>query len=159
MMASEQKADKFFQEVPFQIALPKPIGSGELNMIMKSAGIELFYDVYAKRRGDKGASWQSETFANVDTLLYGERSDAQEGCDALLLSYPLATIDASYIPKFARLAAELSSSFGVPISYEGKAVDESGIVEILCQKATKLMQEWGEEPGSKTLRILIESSI
>jgi hypothetical protein len=144
--------------VQFHIALSDALTAGALNVAMKSLGFRLHYDVYAKARDDKGSAWQSENYASVDTLLSGRRSDAQDGCDRLAVSYPLATIDSAFIPKFAGLVASLAAALKGHLEYNGQVVSTEQIIDILSQHATALMQEWGEEPGSKELRVLIETN-
>jgi len=156
-MAYNAQDDSFHQEVQFRIVLSEPVAAGALNVAMKSVGMRLYYDVYAKPREKRGSVWQSETYANVDTFLNGVRSDAQEGSDLLVVSYPLATIDAAFIPKFADLLASLSDVLGGHMEHEGRIINPEGIDQILSEHATALMEEWGEEPGSKALRVLIET--
>ena len=150
--------DCFRQEVPFQILLRQPLAAGSLNVVMKTVGMQLFYDTYAMPREGDGIPWQSDTYANVDTFLGGQRSDAQDGCDRLVVSYPLATIDARYIPKFAELLEKLSAATQGELEYEGQTVTGSQVEQVLRRQATLLMEEWGEEPGSKELRVLIETN-
>ncbi len=150
--------DPFHQEVNFLVRMAAPITAGQLNSTVRALGMRLYYDVYAMPRADRPESWQSETYLNLDTYLEGERSDAQDGADSLVASYPLATLEASYIPKFATLLARLASAVNGRIEHHGDIVDEPGVIEILHRHTSQLMESWGEEPGSKAIRILIESN-
>lgn len=157
-MAYDPKVDPFHQEVSFQVIPSKRLNAGELNAAMKSVGMDLYYDVYAMPRDGEVAEWQSETYANVDLYLGGKSADAQEGCDLIVVSYPLATIDSSYISRFGELIVAVSGAVCGRIEYDGKPMGRDAVIDVLTQCATDVMENWGEEPGSKELRVLIETS-
>lgn len=156
-MRHDWKADPFRQEVPFDVVPSRVLSAGELNTSFKSLGMKLFYDVYAMLRDDEVPNWQSDAYASVDLYLHGESVDAQDGCDRIVVSYPLATIDSCYVPRFADLLASLAIAVDGKIVHDGEAVGRDQVVAVLNRWASDLMENWGEEPGSRNLRIIIET--
>ena len=58
--------------------------------------------------------------------------------------------------KFADAAVSLASKFDASLLFDGKAIDRNALLAHCEGLATELMNEWGEEPGSENLRVLIE---
>ncbi|MCG7928912.1 MAG: hypothetical protein N0E44_02535 [Candidatus Thiodiazotropha lotti] len=150
--------DPFHQIVSVFVVLGKQYSSGEINRIMKESGATLHYDVYGFERAEKGPVWQSESYIYVALFCDGNEVDAQESVDKIELQYPMATIGSEYISKFADTVVNLSSQFDVDLILDGKPIDKSELIAHCENLATELMREWGEEPGSETLRILIEQN-
>ena len=148
--------DLFHQEKKISLKFERTVESGELNRVLRSLGFKLFYDVYGMERKDKSEDWQSETYMDIETLYSGELVDAQDNCNELFLVYPLATIDSSFIELFANLTGEIKNKLGGKLTFEGKEVSPNDIVDIFTGYVTELMNEWGEEPGSMSLSIMIE---
>jgi len=149
--------DPFHQMISVELKLEKQYSSGEVNRIMKEAGATLYYDVYGFERPEKGPVWQSESYIYVTLFFNSKEVDAQECANKIKLQYPMATIGSEYISKFANTVALLSSHFDVPITLDGKHTDKNGLIYYCENVVTELMNEWGEEPGSEALRMLIET--
>ncbi|KZM42190.1 hypothetical protein OA92_13410 [Marinomonas sp. SBI22] len=149
--------DPFHQSVSVFIDFDKTYSSGQLNRKLKELGATLYYDVYSFKRKDKGPIWQSESLIYVVTFYDDKEVDAQDSSNRLELKYPLATLGADQITMFAKVAGNVADSFGVKPLLDGLEVTEGEIIQHCEDLVTDLMEQWGEEPGSKTLRIFIES--
>ncbi|UWQ03520.1 hypothetical protein K3X44_15485 (plasmid) [Aliiroseovarius crassostreae] len=152
------KKDPFHQEIEVSIRLSARQEPGTLNRILKSLGAILHYDVYSFPRSSPGPNWQSENLASVYLFCDGKEVDAQEKVDQIQLRYPLATIGAEHVNSFASLVAKLSNAPQAEATLDGRVVDADGIVQHCDGLASDLMEQWGEEPGSKSLRVLIEEN-
>jgi len=152
------KNDPFHQTLALKISFNRTYQSGELNRILKKLGATLYYDVYAFDRNDKAPNWQSESYADITTFFEEQEVDAQENSDSLEISYPLATIGTEYIPVFAELVEKIATVFHSSPELNGNRITIPMLIEHCDTLSTDLLQTWGEEPGSKNLRILIETS-
>ncbi len=152
------KEDPFHQMIDVKIIFKKPFQAGKLNRLLKGLGAKLHYDVYSFERSDEIPIWQSESFVYVSLFYEGAEVDAQDTSDSMELSYPLATIGTEYIVKFAEVMEQVSKELEGQSLLNGVAINKEGFIAHCDELATELMQEWGEEPGSETLRILIESN-
>lgn len=149
---------EFYEEVAVTLALAEAVSAGRLNRILRDLGATLYYDVYSFDRPDKHPRWQSEAFASVDLTLNGERADAQDGADTIRVSYPLATVPSTFIGPYVELVYTLADRLdGVPVHYDGRPITAPELTVELERMVTELMTEWGEEPGSQTLVMMIES--
>lgn len=149
--------DPFHQTVSVFINLDKSYTSGQLNRKLKELGAKLHYDVYSFEREDKGPIWQSESLIYMVTYSDDNEVDSQESSNRLELQYPLATLGTEHISKFAKIVGKISDAFGVRPTLNGTKTTEVEIVEHCDSLVTDLMETWGEEPGSETLRMIIES--
>lgn len=153
-------SDKYFQQVSITLKLNKEISGGTLNRVIKSYGAKLSYNVYAFERLDSFPNWQSECFAYVKLEKSGNEVDAQEGCDSIILNYPMATIDSSNISVFSNLVIDLSKALDAEVFSDlGLIESKISLVDYLDSVSSKLMSETGEEPGSEILRMMIEGVI
>lgn len=149
--------DEFHQCVSVVVELPRVYSSGEANRVLKSIGATLNYDVYSFYRKENGPAWQSEIIVQLKLFCSGKPVGAQEPIDRIELEYPLATLDSCYINEFANLVDKISSEFEGDAALYGKKVTGNEVI-VHCDKlSSDLMESWGEEPGSKNLRIIIES--
>lgn len=150
--------DQFYQLVSVMIPFGVRHSPGKINRIFKSLGATLHYDVYGFNRLEKGPIWQSESYVYTTLFLEGIEVDAQEESDSVELQYPLATIGSEYIEKFAELVERVAAAFDSEALLDGKPTNKKSIISWCENLTSNLMDEWGEEPGSQTLRMLIESS-
>lgn len=152
--------DDFCEEIAVELRLGRLVPPGELNRQFKTAGFKLYYDVYAMPRPDPSPhpKWQSEHSVDVELSVGTEEVDAQEFCDTIRLAYPLATIDSSLIDHFLETVAEVRSRLGGELWRDGEKITLSELSECLTDAVSKLLTEWGEEPGSKDLRVMIMNS-
>lgn len=149
--------DPFFQSVSVSIPFEQEYSAGKVNRILKSLGATLYYDVYSFDRSEKGPIWQSESFAYTDLFCKGVRVDAQETSDCLELIFPLATIGSEYIGKFTELVEKCAEAFQATPLYKGEVTSKERLLSVCDNFVSRLMAEWGEEPGSESLRIMIET--
>ncbi|MBY6111824.1 hypothetical protein KUV74_15630 [Halomonas sp. DP1Y21-3] len=149
--------DEFHQTVSVIIDLPRVYSPGESNRILKTAGANLNYDTYSFYRKEKAPAWQSETIIQLKLFLSGKLVDAQDPIDKIELEYPLATLDSKYIGQFGALVDEISNIFGDASTLCGNKVSGKDVIAHCDKLSSELMESWGEEPGSKHLRIMIES--
>jgi len=152
--------DSFHEEVAVELRLDTTLSAGALNRALRGLGFKLDYDVYSMSRPDEGAHpvWQSECLVEVELLRGGEPVDAQDGCDTLRLVYPLATIDSSMTDPFLGAVDAVKAAFGGSLLLAGELVTTSDVSAYMTACITKLMEEWGEEPGSESLRLMIEAN-
>ena len=151
--------DPFCQEIIVQVILKEVNSAGQVNRILKSAGAKLFYDVYGFERADIAPEWQSECFADVHLYLDGETVDARDSVDRVDLIYPMASIGTEYIQKFCTLVDDIALRFEATAKVDGNEISGRDLLSYLDVVATQIMTDWGEEPGSKALAILIETSL
>lgn len=150
--------DDFYEEVVVNLVLGRVVSSGELNRVLRSVGFDLFYDVYAFARPTAGPSWQSEVLTQLRFFLDGKPNYAQDGCDCISFVYPLATIDSSMIEPFVDILERVQVGLGGYLYMANRTVDRQAIVDSLANTVSALLRDWSEEPGSKTLRIMIEGN-
>jgi hypothetical protein len=150
--------DPFHQIVTVELELDKQYSAGEINRILKESGATLHYDVYGFERADKGPIWQSESYIYVALFCDGNEVDAHATVDKIEFQYPMATIGSEYISRFVDTVTTLASIFNVRIQVGGSHIDKKHLISHCEDIVTELMSEWGEEPGSETLRMLIEQN-
>lgn len=150
----------FFEEIPIELRLGREASPGEVNRALRSLGFHLNYDVYSLARPGSGPhpKWQSENIAEVELLRNGKEVDAQDPCDTIRFIYPLATIDSSMINPFVKAVSDTMSTLRCSLFHDNIAIDVDTLSQHLTKCATDLLQKWGEEPGSKTLRLMIMRS-
>lgn len=152
-------ARSFYEEVSLELRLGRIVRPGEVNRCLRSLGFRLHYDVYSKPRPDHDAHppWQSDTLVEVELLRDSTEVDAQEGCDTVCMVYPLATLPSSMIAPFLDAVQDVSRCLGGRVCLQGVAVEREGQLRHLTECVSHLMEEWGEEPGSESLVLMIEN--
>ena len=154
------KNDLFHQEKDIKLTLGRTVEAGEINRIFKELGLRLYYDVYAMDRENKGDNWQSTSYLMVSMYKEGVSVNVQDSCDELILSYPLATIDSCYINKFANLVENIKNKLKGNLFFEDSEINsKQDIINCFTKFVTDLLDNWGEEPGSKDLTIMIENNL
>lgn len=150
----------FHESVEPRLKLNRVLSPGEANRVLKSLGFKLHYDCYDFPRPDPKPhpNWQSDALVSLAMYRNGEEVDAQEECDELGFQYLLASLDAALVDPFLELVVTTQSAFGGVVEFSGKESSIDDIRRYIDSCITELMTEWGEEPGSKTLDILIASS-
>ena len=149
--------DPFHQMVSVLFPLDRALSPGAVNRVMKSLGATLHYDVYGFDRDDEHPIWQSGSYVYVSLLREGKEVNAQDDCDAIELRYPLATVSSEYVSRFVDVVNKLESQLAVKPRIGGHVVNGDLVASHCEALVTELMQEWGEEPGSKQMRVLIET--
>lgn len=147
--------DTFRETIKFDLNLNGHRSAGELNRIFHTLGATLHYDIYTFDRSEKHPDWQSESFAYIHMFLADRRVDAQDGADRLKLTYMMATVPSVFVEVFADIAANLAEKLDVDIELNGEKMTRQKIIDVLDQAVSELMSDWGEEPGSETLAIMM----
>lgn len=153
-------SDDFCEEVSVNLRFNRTVSPGEVNRQLKATGFRLYYDVYSMPRPDPAPhpEWQSDHSIAVDLLMDEDEVDAQESCNALRLAYPLATIDSALIDHFLSKVHEVQARLGGELRRNDQVTNLSELSRCLTDAVSRLLVEWGEEPGSKDLRLMIENS-
>ena len=141
----------FHEMIDIHFELGDKFSAGKINRLLKELGATLHYDVYSFERQEPHPVWQSSHFAAIDLLIDDEEVDAQDGCDAIRLSYPLATIGSEYVSRFVNLVYALATKLECAPMFEGVRITQEELIEYCEGCITELMEKWGEEPGSETL--------
>ena len=156
---TESNLDPFYQEETVELKLGRVCQPGEINRVFKKLGFKLYYDVYALPRKDECPDWQSDTFVNVSLLMAGAEVDAQEDCDQINLSYPLATIDSSFISEFVRVVISVKAILSGTLYHRGSIIEDPASLLVYFEECVSdLMRTWGEEPSSREVVVLIETN-
>lgn len=150
--------DAFHEAVLIEMELQKSIQPGRLNRVLKGLGATLDYDVYSFYRDDDYPEWQSDIYMMLTLSHGGKEVDAQGSVDCITLDYPMASIGAEYINQFADKSFEISKELQGTVRAAGKELTKETLIELLESIAGEIMSEWGEEPGSEVLAMMIENS-
>jgi hypothetical protein len=140
-----------------QIMLDKIMNAGKANRIFRELGAKLFYDVY-DFEANEHENWQSESLLGITLKLNGIEVDAQDDFDEIEASYLFASRPSSDQNKALDLIQILIKKFNGKGIYQGADFNMAE-VQMDWDKCTDfLLKEWGEEPGSKSLSIMIEEN-
>jgi len=145
------------EEKIVEIILDCTINAGKANRIFRELGAELFYDVYAFK-AQENESWQSETLLGITLKLDGVEVDAQDDFNKIEASFLFASRPSSDQSKALALIEKLLMMFNGKGIYEGCAFTASDVQKDWDCCSDFLLKEWGEEPGSKSLAIMIHES-
>lgn len=143
------------EEKVITASLSKTIEAGEGNRLFRELGAKLHYDVY-DFPAFSHENWQSESLLHVTLLLDGEKVYAQEDFNGFLLHYPLAARPSSDQQTALKLIVVVVNKFGASAIYNGHVFSESAVQSDWDSCNGFLLKEWGEEPGSKSLSIMIQ---
>ncbi len=142
------------EEKEIIISLCKTIEAGKANRLFRELGAELHYDVYdfpaASYEG-----WQSESLLHVSLFCNGKEVDAQDNFNGISLAFPFAVRPSSDQKKALNLISQVIAKFNGVATYQEQEYSVS-LVQTdwdLCNDF--LLKEWGEEPGSQSLAIMI----
>lgn len=149
--------DVFHERVAVAIRLVRTVSPGELNRHLKALGFTLDYDVYSMPRpeSDTQPNWQARQLAFVYLSKDENEVDAQDECDTVELRYPLATIDSALVEPFLRTLESTHTRLGGDLVMNGAPTTIEAVSEHITQYISDLLENWGEEPGSKNLRRMI----
>ena len=142
------------EEKSIDIKLNVEISGGKANRLFNELGATLHYDVYSFDI-DNYENWQAESLLHITLKNNGNEVDAQDDFDEIIASYPFALRPSSDQRKVICLIEALIKTF------DGEAFYNSNIFSIESTQLDWgtcndfLLKEWGEEPGSKSLAIMI----
>jgi hypothetical protein len=145
------------EEVFFRSPARRP--ARELWQALLQAGFYLDDDVFILPHAvDRRSRWQSSAAGYVHVFAGdGEIYDEDAEWDSVRLNYHLATLPRNTIPTFVNAAAELAGHLDLPLEFRSETVAPEELHAALNGYADQLAASVGE-PGSKDVRILIEST-
>lgn len=143
----------------------EPQSRQELHVFLTGRGFTSEDDFYYLARRDVPKPWQSISVMTVHVANRGldscEIEDAGEVktglWEELSVDYLMATLPAPFIQKCAAECKSLAARFDLRIKLANIPVKPGGLLPALQQIADNLTAEL-DEPGSESLRILIEMS-
>ena len=139
------------------IILPEIISSGKANRLLRELGATLHYDVYSFE-AKKYENWQSESILHLGLKAGGIEVDAQNDFDEIEVTYLLATRPSSDQSLALVKIQKLIDVFSGKGIYQKEQFDISKVQDDWDSCNRYLLQEWGEEPGNKELRRMIEEN-
>ncbi len=140
-----------------ELQLPEKIDAGKANRLFRELGAKLHYDVYSFK-ADRSEPWQSEDLLSIHLKLNGVEVDAQDDFDQIDAIYLFATRPSSDQVKVLCLIEKIVKVFSAKCIYKGKAFHAEDVQKDWDAANDFLLKEWGEEPGSESLRIMIEQN-
>tara|TARA_Y100000034_G_scaffold129692_1_gene186638 strand:- start:557 stop:1024 length:468 start_codon:yes stop_codon:yes gene_type:complete len=147
------------QEKSIEIELAESVNSGQANRLFREFGATLSYDVYSFDLPQKEVEdWQSESLLYITLKNRNCEVDAQNDFDTIVASFPLATRPSSDQLKALNKVQEIAEKFNGKASYMGNEFVIGNVQTDWDMCNDFLLKEWGEEPGSKSLRIMIEEN-
>lgn len=147
--------DDFHEEKLVTVRLTSSCSAGAGNLLFRKLGFNLHYDVYAFA-ASHAEPWQSDQIADVSLYSDDVEVDAQDDFDQIVMSFLLASRPSSDIDLFLTLVERVSFEFGGTIEYAGRVMTISDIRSEFKSCVDSLLKEWGEEPGSESLALMIE---
>ncbi|WP_444957793.1 hypothetical protein [Microbulbifer sp. ZKSA002] len=139
------------------VKLPESIEAGKGNRLLRELGATLHYDVYSFE-ANSSEIWQSDSVLYLHLFKEGSEVDAQDNFDEIHIFYPLATRPSSDQLLALELSSNIISKFGGSASYQDQSFSVQGVQAEWDKCNSFLLKEWGEEPGSHSLRRMIEEN-
>ncbi|MEH6448307.1 MAG: hypothetical protein V7765_06515 [Oleispira sp.] len=139
------------------ISLSETIGAGKGNRLFRELGAILHYDVYSFEASENEI-WQSESILDIELRRDGVEVDAQDDFNQIILFYLLASRPSSDQTKALNLVSKVISTFNGNASYLGQPFSVDSVQGNWDEANDFLLKEWGEEPGSESLRRMIEEN-
>ncbi len=148
--------DIFHQVVSVQLKTNK-INSDEISKKLIALGADYINDTYIFYRKERGPLWQSNAILYLTVSNDNENNDVKTYSKILELKYPLATLGPEYIYIFVTLVNLISYTFGTKPTLNGLEVLDSDIIDHCDALLMDIKETWGEEAGSESLKIMIET--
>ncbi|WP_444903078.1 hypothetical protein ACJJIU_15140 [Microbulbifer sp. CnH-101-E] len=139
------------------ISLPAITEAGKGNRLFRELGATLHYDVYSFE-ATAHELWQSESILYVWLFRDGVEVDAQEDFDEIRIKFPFATRPSSDQSVALALLDKIISKFSGVATYQGNSFSSTSVQSDWDSCNNYLLKEWGEEPGSESLRRMIEEN-
>ena len=140
-----------------EITLPETIDTGKANRLFRELGATLFYDVYAFE-AEETEIWQSESLLCITLSKDGIKVDAQDDFNHITAEYLLATRPSNDQLKALNLITKIISKFNGTATYQGAPFNKDTVQKDWDNCNNYLLKEWGEQPGSESLRVMIEEN-
>lgn len=140
-----------------EIILLETIAAGKANRLLRELGATLHYDVYSFE-ADDFEIWQSSSLLCLSLRMNGKEVDAQSDFNEISISYLLASRPSSDQSVAIGLVDKVIDVFNAKATYQGQPFSKETVQSDwdLCNDF--LLKEWGEEPGSESLRRMIEEN-
>ena len=145
------------EEKKIIIKLPAVLEAGKANRLFRELGATLHYDVYSFDARSREV-WQSNSILHFHLLKEGVEVDAQDNFDEVHICYPLATRPTSDQSLALELVSKIISKLDGSAFYQGQMFSAEFVQDDWDQCNKFLLKEWGEEPGSQSLRRMIEEN-
>ncbi|MBQ0806994.1 MAG: hypothetical protein KBT55_03395 [Porticoccus sp.] len=145
------------EEKEIAISLDQIIAAGQGNRLFRELGAKLHYDVY-DFPASSFENWQSESLLHVKLLFDGKEVNAQENFNGISLLYPFSVRPSSDQQKALNLINQIIAKFDGIATYKNQDFSVGCVQSDWDSCNDFLLKEWGEEPGSKSLRIMIEEN-
>lgn len=139
-----------------KIVLPETISAGKANRLFRELGATLHYDVYSFE-AEHSEPWQSDLL-HIELKKDESIVDAQEDFNHITAIYLLASRPSSDQPKALKLITKIITAFNAKATYQDCQFSEQSIQKDWDSCNDYLLKEWGEQPGSESLRIMIEEN-
>jgi len=139
-----------------EIALPETISAGKANRLFRELGATLHYDVYSFE-AESSELWQSDLL-HIELKKDENVVDAQDDFNQIIAIYLLASRPSNDQPKALKLITKIVTEFNAIANYQGCPFLEQSVQEDWDNCNDYLLKEWGEQPGSESLRIMIEEN-
>ena len=139
------------------ISLSETIGAGKGNRLFRELGATLHYDVYSFEASENEI-WQSESILDIKLRRDGIEVDAQDDFNQIIVIYLLASRPSSDQTRALNLVSRIISTFNGNASYLGHPFSIDSVQGDWDEANGFLLKEWGEEPGSESLRRMIEEN-
>lgn len=145
------------EEKEISVSLSEAIEADKGNRFFRELGAQLHYDVYDFPAASY-ENWQSESLLHVTLLFNGKEVDAQEDFNGISLAYPFAVRPSSDQQKALNLINQIIAKFDGSATYQDQEFSVASVQADWDSCNDFLRKEWGEEPGSKSLAIMIEEN-
>lgn len=145
------------EEKKIIVELPSAIEAGKGNRLLRELGATLHYDVYGFD-AKSSEVWQSDSILHLHLFKEGIEVDAQDDFDEIHICYPLATRPSSDQSPALELISKIIGTFDGSASYKGQSFSGQAVLDDWDKCNSFLLKEWGEEPGSHSLRRMIEEN-
>ncbi|MGY0219497.1 hypothetical protein ACWJJH_19265 [Endozoicomonadaceae bacterium StTr2] len=139
------------------IKLPQEIPAGLGNRLLRELGATLYYDVYSFD-SPTNKIWQSDSILDVELFSKEKEVDAQDNFDEIRLTYLFASRPSSDQKKALGIAQDVITTFKGIATYNGQSFSKESVQTDWDSCTDYLLKEWGEEPGSESLAVMIHEN-
>jgi hypothetical protein len=145
------------ETVTIQAEEPQSIAA--LLPLFKRLGFSLHDDVLSLDRSDRNPPWQHSSIVEVELLHNGEEVfDVEDYWDTMHIKYLFASLPYELAEKFVEVAFSISKSLSLPLIHRGEVVTSILLRQRFMSYKEEILAETGDEPGSESLAILIQST-
>ena len=151
------RLEKLHESESFEIRLEKPVSGKAVIAHFKGFGAGLEDDFFSEDRKDTVPPWQTSSIYTVECSLSGVAVYPDESkVDCLTFDYLFSSLPAGFYPRFAEVLQRSAEQFHGSIHYRGQVIGPRDMDPLFDSWVSDLREEISEEPGTKSLAILIE---